>query len=187
MKFKALEIHTLHVRDFNGEKLIQALGGIKDFEIKTADAERELNALLNPAKLILNKLFKFIILILIGVILILFLTPNAEIFMIKALGFIAIFAGLAGAFAELKNIFQTRKYLLNLKYQDALEFAGWQLALKSAPKKLNNDRDSNNIDYILINNETLNLDAKALALKYNLLSAIAQQAYKIIKASAAQA
>ena len=43
------------------------------------------------------------------------------------------------------------------------------------------------IDYILINNETLNLDAKALALKYNLLSAIAQQAYKIIKASAAQA
>ncbi|MBR0045239.1 MAG: hypothetical protein IJP56_10420, partial [Synergistaceae bacterium] len=63
MKFKALEIHTLHVRDFNGEKLIQALGGIKDFEIESADAERELNALLNPAKLILNKLFKFIILI----------------------------------------------------------------------------------------------------------------------------
>ena len=182
-KFRALEIHTLHVRDFTGEKIVQAVGEIKEFEIARAAAELELQAFIQPLKLILNNNFKFIILILIGLILIFTLTASAQIFMIKALGFIAVFAGLAAAAASVKDILNRRRFLLdlnNLDHEDALRHAAWQLALKAAPKKFNNDRDESDIDYILIDDDNLRLDIKALAAKYNLLNAIAAQAYEII-------
>ena len=135
--FHVLEIHTLHVRDFNGERLIQSLGNFQDYEISMACAEREVQAILFPLKRILMRCIPFLILMLIGTSLILTLTIQSEIFAIKALGFIAVFAGVSGIISECRKTFEARKNLKSMKPDEALKFCAWQCMLKTAPKKFN--------------------------------------------------
>ncbi|MCR4817896.1 MAG: hypothetical protein K5841_02930, partial [Fretibacterium sp.] len=53
--FRFLEVHTLHVRDFGGERLIQALGELGKCEISAACARTELGAALFPVRRLLKK------------------------------------------------------------------------------------------------------------------------------------
>ena len=175
--FHVLEVHTLHVRDFNGERLIQSLGNFQNYKVSTACAEAEARAVLFPLKRILKKCFPFLILFLIGVILIFTLTLQSEIFAVKALGFIAAFVGVSGMISECRKIFEVRKNLKSMTHDEALKFSAWQCMLKTAPKKFND----NDITYIPIDEETLKLKPEELAQKYNLLPAISKKAYNLIR------
>jgi len=58
IRFRLLEVHTLHIRDFDGEKIIQALGEFQNYEICTACALEGARVFLYPAKLILRKFLR---------------------------------------------------------------------------------------------------------------------------------
>ena len=183
LKFRLLEVHTLHIRDFDGEKIIQALGAFQDYEICTACALRGARVFLYPAKLILRKCFAFMILILAGMILSLLLTVNDSwpglegIFAVKVIGPLAVFVGLSGIFANVREILRVRESVSKMNHDEALRFSAYSLVLKNAPKKY----QDNDITYIPVSKESQNMTPSQLAEKYNLLSAIAVKAHKLIQ------
>ncbi len=176
-RFHALEVHTLHVRDFEGERLIQSLGEFRDFEVSAACAEAEMQAVLFPVKRIFIKTLPFIILFFIGLGFSLTLSmKNNLIFAIRTLGPIALFSGAAGTFSEIKRILEQKKFLSSKAYEERLKISAWQCALKTAPKKFN----ENDLTYIPINEKTLKLKPEELSEEYNLLPAISKKAFNII-------
>ena len=183
IKFRLLEVHTLHIRDFDGEKIIQALGEFQDYEICTACALRGARVFLYPAKLILRKCFAFMILILAGMILSLLLTVNDSwpglegIFAVKVIGPLAVFVGLSGIFANVREILRVRESVSKMNHDEALRFSAYSLVLKNAPKKY----QDNDITYIPVSKESQNMTPSQLAEKYNLLSAIAVKAHNHIQ------
>ncbi|MBQ7197556.1 MAG: hypothetical protein IJS40_09135 [Synergistaceae bacterium] len=176
--FRVLEVHTLHIRDFNGERIIQALGEFKNFEIETACAKSELQAILYPFKRILRKIFPYFILLVVGIIFSLTLAKKFDdIIVVKALGIIAAFCGVSGIFSETKKILTQRKNFLSMSPDEALKNSAWQCALKIAPKKFGD----NDLTYIPVNDEVKNLSAEAIAEKYNLLEAISKKAFELLQ------
>ena len=183
IKFRVLEVHTLHIRDFDGEKIIQALGEFQNYEICTACALEGARVFLYPAKLIARKCFAFFMLILAGMILSLLLTVNDSwpglegIFAVKVIGPLAVIVGLSGIFANVREILKVRASVSKMNPEEAANFSAYNLVIKNAPKKYND----NDITYIPVNNDTFNMSAEKLAEKYNLLSAIAIKAHKLIQ------
>ena len=176
--FHALEVHTLHIRDFGGERLVQSLGNFKDFEVSAACAESEARAVLFPVKRIFIKSLPFMILLLIGLGLSLTISLNDNLITaIRAIGPLAIFCGVSGIISVTKKILEQKKFLSSIPFEQALEISAWQYALMKAPKKFND----NDLTYIPINDATLKLTAKELAEKYNLLPAISEKAFNIIR------
>lgn len=171
-----LEVHTLHVRDFGGERLIQSLGKSGDHEVSAACTRSELRAALFPMRRILKKCLPFLIVLVIGIVLCLTLTLRDEMFALRALGPVAVFCGAAGMFSETKKILEKRNAIRGMDSERALEYSAWQCFLRDAPKKY----EDNDITYIPIDGETLKLDVDGLALEYNLLPAISRQAFEAI-------
>lgn len=177
IKIHTLEVHTLHIRDFGGERLIQALGNFRDFEISTACVESEARALLYPGRRIFVKSLPFVALIIIGIILVLTLSVKSEIPALKALGFMAIFVGLSGIISEVRKNLATRKTFQAMTPDERLKYSTWQCVLKIAPKKYND----NDLTYIPVDDDTKKLSVKELGEKYNLLPAIADKASKLLR------
>ena len=181
IRFRLLEVHTLHIRDFDGEKIIQALGEFQDYEICTACALEGARVFLYPAKLILRKCLAFMILILAGIILSLMLTVNdsfmKEIFAVKVIGPLAVIVGLSGILANVREILRVRESVSKMNHDEALHFSAYSLVIKNAPKKY----QDNDITYIPVSKETQRMSPSQLAEKYNLLSAIAVKANKLIE------
>lgn len=181
IRFRLLEVHTLHIRDFDGEKIIQALGEFQNYEICTACALEGARVFLYPAKLLLRKCFAFFMLILAGIILSLMLTVNdsfmKEIFAVKVIGPLAVIVGLSGIFANVREILRVRKSVSKMNHDEALHFSAYRLIIKNAPKKY----QDNDITYIPVSKETQRMSPSELAEKYNLLSAIALKAHKLIE------
>ena len=177
MNFRVLEVHTLHIRDFSGEKIVQALGEFRNFEIETARAKSELRAVLYPFKKILRKTFPYFILFIAGIIFSLTLADKFDAFAVKALGIIAAFCGVSGIISETRKILIQRKNFLSMNSDEALENSAWQCVLKIAPKKFGD----NDLTYIPVNEGTKNLSVHELAEKYNLLEAISKKAFDLIR------
>ena len=183
IKFRLLEVHTLHIRDFDGEKIIQALGEFQNYEICTACALEGARVFLYPAKLILRKCLAFMILILAGMILSLLLTVNNSwpglegIFAVKVIGPLAVIVGLSGIFANVREILRVRESVSKMNHDEALKFSAYRLIINNAPKKY----QDNDITYIPVSKETQRMTPSQLAEKYNLLSAIALKAHKLIE------
>ena len=176
MIIKTLEVHTLHIRDFTGERLIQSLGNFRDFEISEACVESEARALLYPAKRIFVKSLPFVALIVVGLVLALTLSTMTDIPTIKALGFIAMFVGLSGIISTVRKNLEVRKKFQAMNRAEREKFSLWQCVLRTAPKKYND----NDLTYIPIDDAAFMLSAKDLADKYNLLPAISQKAFNLI-------
>ena len=174
--FRVLEVHTLHVRDFGGERLIQALGEIGDYEVSVARARSELRAALFPAREIARKGLPFLLLLIVGAALCLTLTPRDTMFAFRALGPIALFCGAAGMVSETGRLLKERTRVRAMDLNTALRDSAWRRFLRDAPKK----HEDNDITYIPIDGETLGLTPKGLELKYNLLPAISRQAFEVI-------
>lgn len=176
--FRVLEIHTLHVRDFDGEKLIQSLGEERVYEVCAACVSSEMRAVLFPAVRILKGCAGFGVLALVGLVMSLTLSLNAEMMTaIRILGPVAVVTGMSGIFGKVREILRQRKILAGLSEEDARRYAAWQCVLKHAPKKYND----NDLTYIPVSEETLGMDVKALAEKYTLIPAIANKAQLSIR------
>ncbi len=183
LKFRVLEVHTLHIRDFDGEKIIQALGEFQDYEICTACALEGVRAFLYPAKLILRKCFAFAVLILAGMILTLTLTVNDSwpllegVFAVKALGPLAVIVGVSGVIGKVRGILRIRGSVSKMNHDEAVRYSAYRLVIKNAPKKY----QDNDITYIPVSKETQSMSASQLAEEYNLLPAISLKAHEMLR------
>ena len=183
IRFRLLEVHTLHIRDFDGEKIIQALGEFQDYEICTACALEGVRAFLYPAKLILRKCFAFAVLILAGMILTLTLTVNDSwpllegVFAVKALGPLAVIVGVSGVIGKVRGILRVRESVSKMNHDEAVRYSAYRLVIKNAPKKY----QDNDITYIPVSKETQSMSASQLAEEYNLLPAISLKAHEMLR------
>ena len=183
IRFRLLEVHTLHIRDFDGEKIIQALGEFQDYEICTACALEGVRAFLYPAKLILRKCFAFAVLILAGMILTLTLTVNDSwpllegVFAVKALGPLAVIVGVSGVIGKVRGILRVRESVSKMNHDEAVRYSAYRLVIKNAPKKY----QDNDITYIPVSKETQSMSASQLAEEYNLLPAISLKANEMLR------
>ncbi len=179
--FRVLEIHTLHVRDFDGEKLIQSLGEERVYEVCAACVSSEMRAVLFPAVRILMRSAGFGVLMLAGLVMSLTLSVNAELMIpLRVMGPVAVLTGISGIYGKVREILSRKKILAALTEEDARKLSAWQCVINHAPKKYND----NDITYIPVNEETSTMSAKELAEKYILIPAIAVQAQSVVNKSA---
>ena len=174
--FRVLEIHTLHVRDFDGERLIQSLGEERVFSVCAACVSSEMRAVLFPAVRILKRSAGFGVLILAGLVMTLTLSLNAELMgAIRIIGPLAVLTGISGIFGRVRDILAQRKILAGLSEDEARKYSAWQCVLNHAPQKYND----NDITYIPVD-DAMSLSPDELAVKYGLLPAISRKAYEVI-------
>lgn len=174
--FRVLEVHTLHIRDFSGERLVQALGEKRTFEVCAACVSSEMRAALYPAGRISRKCSGFVVLLLAGLGLTLTVSLNPEMMnALRVIGPLAAFVGVSGTIGKVREILAHRKILAGMSESDALHFSAWQCLLNNAPKKYND----NNITYIPID-DALKFTPEELAVQYGLLSPISRKAYELI-------
>ena len=174
--FRVLEIHTLHVRDFDGERLIQSLGEEIVFSVCSACVSSEMRAVLFPAVRILKGSAGFGVLIIAGLVMTLTLSLNAELMgAIRIIGPLAVLTGISGIFGRVREIFSHRKILAGLRENEARKYSAWQCVINNAPKKYND----NDITYIPVD-DAMSLTPEELAVKYGLLPAISRKAYEVI-------
>ena len=177
--FRCLEVHTLHVRDFDGERLIQSLGEKRVFSVCAACVSSEMRAVLFPAVRILKGSAGFSVLLLAGLVMSLTLNLNAEMMgAVRMLGPLAVLTGISGIIGKGREILRQRKILAGLSENDALRFSAWECVLNNAPKKYND----NDLTYIPID-DALSLTPEELSAKYELLPPIACKAYEVIRSN----
>ncbi len=168
--FRTLEVQTLHVRDLNGEKRVQALGDFQSWTVCQDCARRWLEETQAPGKRLAKACLPFGLVLGVGILWTLLV--RGEVLALRLLGPAAIFCGLAGLFSSIKRIRGQQAQSLALPREEAVKKAAWDCLLAAAPKK-NGDND---LTYIPVDGETKALDQRELALRYDLLPAIAAQA-----------
>lgn len=174
--FRVLEIHTFHVKDFDGERLIQSLGEEREYEVCSACVSSEMRAVLFPAVRILKGCAGFGVLVLAGLVMSLTLSLNPELMgAIRIIGPLAVMTGISGIFGRVREILAQKKILVALSENDARKYSAWQCVLNHAPKKYND----NDITYIPVD-DAMSLTPEELAVKYGLLPAISRKAYEVI-------
>ena len=169
-RFEVQEVHTLHVRDFGGEKLIQALGDKQEFSVCTACAQSELRAVLFPAGRIARKCWGFAVLVLAGLVMSLTLSLQDMMSALRVIGPLCVFVGASGIVSESSKVLALRREMLSLNEAEALKASAWRCVLMRAPKKY----EDNDITYIPLD-EAERLQPEELAVKYNLLPALGRQ------------
>lgn len=174
-QFCALEVHTLPVRDFNGEKKVQALGAFKNFGMCSACAQKRLESILNPIPSLAQHCVPGILIFILGIVMI-FLFWNKDTLPLKIFGAAAIFCGITVFFSRIQKVVKQKKEFVSLPKAESLENAAWLCVLEKAPKKCN----ENDVTYIPVNEKTLQRKNGDLMILYNLLPQIAVQAYERI-------
>ena len=175
-KFHVLEVHTLHVRDFNGEKIIQALGDFRYLSVNTACVESEMQAVIFPVRRILVKVFPFMIIFLAGLVLTFMITLYNYPVAFRIIGPAALFCGVTGTFDSVRKILSERKILLSLTQDEALNKVAFKCAVKSAPAKYKD----NDLSYIPVDEIKCAGSPEELAEKYNILPAISRKAIELV-------
>ncbi|MBQ7543327.1 MAG: hypothetical protein IJT02_00095 [Synergistaceae bacterium] len=168
--FRVLEVHTLHVRDFGGEKLIQALGETRTFDVCAACVSSEMRASLYPAGRILRRCTGFAGLFLAGIVMSLTLSLRDIMNALRVIGPLCVFVGVSGTIARVRDALAQRRLLAGMTEPEALKLCAWQCVLKSAPKKY----EDNDITYIPVD-DAESLAPEELAVKYNLLPPISRK------------
>lgn len=171
--FRALEVQTLHVRDFTGEKRVQALGKIQDFSVCADCARQQLDRTLHPAGDAMKKCIIYAAVCIAGIALtVLFHGDNA----FRILGPAAVICGLLGVFSTVRTAAKGKESMQSLGESEAMEEAAWQAALSQAPKKW----EDSDLTYIPITPKTLAMKNGDLMIVYDLLPDIAVKAHKLI-------
>ncbi len=172
--FRALEIRTIHLRELQGERRVQGLGEFRQCAVCRSCAQKRLEEALRPWRLLLRRMLPFAVILLAGV-LVLGLLPSAER-PFQFFGAAAVICGVLGAGSVIRSTFRKRRTYSALPREEALEQAAWDCAVSTLPRK---DGDAD-VTYLPITPETLAMDAKALALRFQLLPPIAKEAAKRI-------
>ena len=173
LRFRVLEVHTLHIRDFDGERVIQALGEFQEYDVCTACASEEVQALLLPAKRIMMRCLPFALLVVVGIALSLLLTFRDIMPALRVIGPMAIVVGIIGIAGKVREILSEREAVSKMSRDDAVRYCAWQLVLRNAPKKYGD----NDVTYIPVNDDTMRMSARELAENYGLIPAIANQVH----------
>lgn len=176
LKFRVLEVHTLHIRDFSGERIIQALGESNEYEICTACASEEVQALLLPAGRIVRMCLPFVLLGTVGAVLSVLLTFGDFMPAIRVIGPLAVIVGVIGTAGKIRDILRERESVSKMNHDEAVRYSAWQLLLRYAPKKFGD----NDITYIPVSKDTLNMTPSLLAENYDLLPSISVKAHEIM-------
>ena len=171
LNFRILEVHTLHIRDFDGERVIQALGEFQEYDVCMACASEEVQALLLPAKRIMMRCVPFALLVIVGIALSLLLTFRDIMPALRVIGPMAIVVGIIGITGKFREILSEREAVSKMSCDDAVRHCAWQLVLRNAPKKYGD----NDITYIPVNDDTMRMSARELSENYGLIPAIANQ------------
>lgn len=173
--FRVLEVHTLHIRDFGGERLVQALGEERIFSVCAACVSEEMRAVFFPAGRIMRKCAGFGVLCLAGIALTLALSFRDIMPALRFIGPLAVFVGISGTASAIRKALSEREEFSGKPEADARRMSAWRCVLASAPKK----HGDNDITYIPIDDAD-SLTPEALAAKYGLLFPIARKAYESI-------
>lgn len=177
--FRALEIRTLHLRELQGERRVQGLGEFRQCAVCRACAQKRLEETLGPWRVLPRRLLPFGVILLLGV-LVLAVLPSGER-PVRFFGAAAVICGALGMGSTIRAALKTRRTYAALPREKALEEAAWACALSALPRK---DGDAD-VTYLPVTEETLALDANALALRFQLLPPIAKEAVKRIAAEGA--
>ncbi|MCR5289482.1 MAG: hypothetical protein K6E51_05775 [Treponema sp.] len=175
--FHTLEVHTLPVRDFAGEKKVQALGKKTDFGVCSECAKKQYDSVFNICESFFSPALPAVVLLLLGIVLT-FYFWNRNFAPFKMVGMAAIFCSITVLYSKLQKSIQLKKELESVDINEALEKAAWLCVLKAVPKKY----EDNDLSYIPINKKTLALKKGDLMVLYNLLPQIAVQAYDMMHA-----
>ena len=174
----ALEVRTLHVRDMDRAKRVQALGSFQDFYVcENCAREREQKERL-PFKAASAKLTAFGLVGLAGLLLLaadfLFLNRN---FVFLMLSLAAVACGVLGLVQTIQDA-RERADALSKMPPDQARFEGaWSLLCDYAPKKAGEE----DLTYIPVNGKTLQMKNGDLMIMYKLLPDIAVEAWKQIR------
>ena len=175
--FHVLEVQTLHVRDFGGEKRVQALGLFQDYAICRECAAARLAAVKSPRKRLLLSGAAFGAIFLLGAALTAFyLRASGPGGAMRLLGFAGLVCGALGVYSSVKSARALRAEYAALPEEEALERAAWECLLEAAPKK-HSDSD---LTYIPVNEKTLAMKNGDLMVLYDLLPGIAIKAHRLI-------
>lgn len=169
--FRVLEVHTLHVRDLDGEKRVQALGDFREYAVCAACARERLDRALHPGRSAARKLLPFLAVLAFGLIVTAACWTGGSA--LRLLGAAGIFCGCAGSLSVLRAAGREKSVCASLPPEEALAQAAWTHLLEIAPKKAG-DHD---LTYIPVNPETLALKNGDLGIVYDLLPAVARQAW----------
>lgn len=170
--FRALEVHTLHIRDLSGEKRVQALGEVVRFSVCEGCARERLQENLKGVSA--KVLASFTAILIFGiVILALFWNGEGAFCLCGAAGAIC---GVLGIVYTEKESRQRRIAYNSLSEEKALEKSAWEVAVSCADHKCG-DHD---LSYIPITPETLMQKNGDLMICYDLLPDTAVQAWNIL-------
>lgn len=172
--FKALEVQTLHVRDLDREKRVQALGEFHDFAVCRECAQTKLDRELGVFREILGSLVRFGLVLVAGIILLVIFLWKDRVF--TMLGLAAIACGLIGIISKIAEGRTRSAHLKAMKGDKALETAAWDVVKLHAPKKY---QDSD-LTYIPVTPDVRRMKNGDIMIEYKLLPEIAVKAYEMI-------
>ena len=172
--FRVLEVQTLHIRDINGERRVQALGRFQDCSVCRGCAEARLREALHPGLPLVKKLLPFAVVLLFGGTMA--YLCRSEVPALWICGLAGVVCGVLGLFSRIRSYLSVRRDYAAPDHEEALQKAAWDCLLDSAPKK---DGD-NDLTYIPVNEETLRRKNGDLMILYDLLPAVAQKAWNLL-------
>ncbi len=183
LSIRALEVRTLHIRDLNGERRVQALGDWKSAAVCRSCAENRRKLEENVLRSARPRLRRFGLVLAAGVILEVLCFPLLGGERVYALlGLAAVVCGLLGMFSAVREARERKRELSRLSPEEADEEAAWTLFVQHSPKK----EGDNDLTYIPVNARTLALKNGDLMILYHLLPAIANEAYARLRGDAEQ-
>ncbi len=181
LPIRALEVRTLHIRDFGGELRVQALGDRKSAAVCRSCAETQLALEENVLRSSLPRLRRFGLVLAAGAVLEVLcfrLLGGERVWAL--LGLAAVVCGLLGMISAVREAGERKKELARLSREEALEEAAWTLFVRHGPKK----EGENDLTYIPVNARSLALKNGDLMVLYHLLPAIANEAYARLRGDA---
>ena len=172
--FKVLQVQTLHVRDLNKAKRVQALGGFEEYDVCAACAEEKYNKYMDNRAAIRKTIVLYGAMVLAGLVLTIFFWNAMAAFRMTGLGL--TIGGSLCLYYGIHNAGAKKREMSALSREDALQRCAWECLIDGAPKK----NDINDITYIPVDEETLARKNGDLMILYDLLPEIAVQAHKRI-------
>ena len=183
-QFHVLEVRTLHIRDIDRERRVQALGNFRDYGVCRECEGKELEQSLRYIRGIRGKLIRFSAVALAGSVLAgaaaVKITGNRVFLM---LGIAAVICGILGMIQSVSDGRRRAAELSAMSAEEAEKSAAWEAMKKAAPRK---DGD-NDLTYIPADGTTAARKNGDLMILYDLLPEIAVEAHKKIREEAGMA
>lgn len=170
--FRVLQVQTLHVRDLNKEKRVQALGDFEEYAVCVSCADAKYQYYMNDRTAMLKSGLLYGSLMVLGLILSVIFWNGEGVFRLAGLGMLA--GGGLCLFNGLQQATRKKRELLAMPKEKALYRCAWECMVDGAPKKY----DINDITYIPVDEETLARKNGDLMILYDLLPEIAIEAHK---------